>query len=180
MAKQANNKTSRNQDLSDNQHDEDRMQPESVTFDLPDVKDIPGQENIVVPPLGELADTTISSDDEEGVGLFDDDDEEEDADIMMGTEADISPGEISMLEQTDSDMPTDDDMRLKAAGLDQVDFEGEAINEGSMTTNVSGSDLDDAGTDSDDPMESIGEEDEENNLYSLGGAENDNVTEGTP
>ena len=66
------------QDLADNQHDLDRMKPETVTLDLPDVSDIPGQENITVPPLGALADTTISSDDEEGVGILDyeNDDEE--------------------------------------------------------------------------------------------------------
>jgi hypothetical protein len=186
MAKQSNNKSgdtgrsSRSQDLTDNLHDEERMQSESVTFDLPDVKDIPGQENIVVPPLGELADTTISSDDEEGVGLFGDEDTEEDADIMMGTEGDVSQQERSMLERTDIDMPTEDDMRLRAAELDQEDFEGDPINEGSMATHISGSDLDESGTDSDDPMESIGEEDEENNHYSLGSADNDNVTEGTP
>src|SRR5688572_3282649 len=79
------------QDLADNQHDLDRMKPETVTLDLPDVSDIPGQENITVPPLGALADTTISSDDEEGAGLFEE--EDEDADIMMGTEADISAEE---------------------------------------------------------------------------------------
>lgn len=186
MAKETNknaadtSRAAKSQELSDNQHDQDRMQSEPVIFDLPDVRDIPGQENIVVPPLGELADTTISSDDEEGVGLFDDDEEEEDADIMMGTEADVSGEEVSMLERTDIDMPETDDVRLRAANLDQEDFEGDPINEGSMATDVSGADLDESGTDSDDPMESIGEEDEENNHYSLGSADNDNMTEGTP
>src|SRR3954471_13705920 len=66
-----------NQDLPDSQHDLDRMQSEEVTIDLPDVKDIPGQEHIHVMPLGELADSTISSDDEEGEGLFEDEEEDE-------------------------------------------------------------------------------------------------------
>ena len=35
------------------------------TIDLPEVADIPGQEFIKPPRLGELADTTASSDDEE-------------------------------------------------------------------------------------------------------------------
>ncbi len=60
-------------DLPDSPHDEERMKPEEVILDLPDVKDIPGQEHIHVPSLGMLADTTISSDDEEGIGLFGDD-----------------------------------------------------------------------------------------------------------
>ncbi len=38
-------------DLQDSQHDEERMQPEEVILDLPDVKDIPGQENIIPPQI---------------------------------------------------------------------------------------------------------------------------------
>ncbi len=59
-------------DLPDSEQDEQRMQPEEVTINLPDVSDIPGQENIRPMPLGELADTTASSDDEEGVRVFGD------------------------------------------------------------------------------------------------------------
>ena len=60
-------------DLPDSLHDEERMQPEEVTINLPDVSDIPGQEHIRPMPLGELADTTASSDDEEGTRIFGDD-----------------------------------------------------------------------------------------------------------
>lgn len=67
-------------DLTDPQRDQDRLKPEEVTIDLPDVKDIPGQEFVHAPPLGMLADTTISSADEEGEGLFDDE-EEDDTDL---------------------------------------------------------------------------------------------------
>jgi hypothetical protein len=58
-------------DLQDSPRDEARLQPDEATLDLPDVKDIPGQEFIHPPAMGELADTTISSADEEGDGLFD-------------------------------------------------------------------------------------------------------------
>ena len=54
-------------DLTDSPSDIERLQPEYATIDLPDVSDIPGQENIHVPPLGALADVTISSDDEEDI-----------------------------------------------------------------------------------------------------------------
>ena len=54
-------------DLTDSPSDQERLQPEKTTIDLPDVSDIPGQEHVHVPPIGELADTTISSDDEEDV-----------------------------------------------------------------------------------------------------------------
>jgi hypothetical protein len=156
------------------------MQAEEVTLDLPDVSDIPGQENIHVRGLGELADTTISSDDEEGVGIFGDDDADEDTDLVMGTDADVTEGERATLSRTDEDMPTVDDNRLRVSELDNTDMEGDLLNEGSLATDVSGADLDTSGVDADDQMESIGEEDEENNNYSLGSDSNDNVTEGTP
>jgi hypothetical protein len=111
------------------------------------------------------------------------DDEEmndDDAEFVTGNEADVSAEEVMMLERADEDMPTEDDIRLRRAELDQTDNEGDPLNEGSLTTDVSGSDLDISGADADDPMESIGEEDEENNHYSLGSDANDNITEGTP
>lgn len=60
-------------DLPDSPRDEERLKPDQGTIDLPEVHDIPGQTHIKPAPLGELADTTISSADEEGEGLFDDD-----------------------------------------------------------------------------------------------------------
>lgn len=64
------------EDIHDPATDEEKLRPDSAAMDLPEVKDIPGQENVHVPPLGELADITASSDDEEGRGIFDDDQEE--------------------------------------------------------------------------------------------------------
>lgn len=64
-------------DLSDSPQDEKVMEEEEVILDLPDVSDIPGQENIVPPKMGMFADTTISSDGEEGADVFDEDDDEE-------------------------------------------------------------------------------------------------------
>ena len=178
---QGKQKFDRTSDLPDNAHDEERMQREEVIMDLPDVKDIPGQEFIHPPIMDSFSDTTISSDDEEGVGILDDDtDSDIDGDIKMDNEADVDEEEKQALERADTDLPTQDDMNLRKAELDQQDNEGEALNEGSLATNVSGSDLDTSGVDADDPMENIGEEDEENNTYSLGSDSNDNVTEGTP
>ena len=59
-------------DVHDPVRDTERLRPDEATIDLPDVKDIPGQEFVHAPPLGELGDSTISSDDEEGKGLLDD------------------------------------------------------------------------------------------------------------
>lgn len=73
-------------DLTDSPSDQERLKPEITTIDLPDVDDIPGQENIHVPPLGELADVTISSDDEEDILNGDtlDGDPDEDNDDTIG------------------------------------------------------------------------------------------------
>jgi hypothetical protein len=52
-------------DIKDSPEDEAKLQAEETIIELPDVEDIPGQENITVPPLGEMSDTTIASDDED-------------------------------------------------------------------------------------------------------------------
>jgi hypothetical protein len=153
------------QDLPDNPHDKERMKPETAIIDLPDVSDIPGQENVAPLPMGELADVTASSDDEEGAGIFDDEQGDDD-DLMMGTESDVSAGEKSDLEITDEDMPTTDDQNLRRASLDNTDDEGEDLNEAGFGKDLSGSDLDVSGAEIDDANEQIGEEDEENNPYS--------------
>src|SRR5688500_18216037 len=70
---QARDINSRKADLSDCPHDQERLSGEEAILDLPDVKDIPGQEFVQAPPLGMMGDTSISSADEEGEGLFDDD-----------------------------------------------------------------------------------------------------------
>jgi hypothetical protein len=168
-----------NSDLRDSQRDEERLKPDEATLDLPDVSDIPGQEHIHVAPLGELADTTASSDDEEGAGIFEDDPDDETI-INMGTEADIPSDDKKMLERSEDYYPSEDEDRLNTATMDSTDFEGEPLNEESFGTNTSGSGLDTAGTEMDDASEEIGEEDEENNQWSLGSDRNDNMTEGTP
>jgi hypothetical protein len=77
-------------------------------------------------------------------------------------------------------MPTQDEDNLRRASLDDTDFEGEKLNEGSFGDQRSGKDLDVPGTAADNRMENIGGEDEENNEYSLGSDENDNSVEGAP
>src|SRR3954464_13894158 len=44
------------EDIHDSPEDEEKMKNETVIIDLPDVSDIPGQENIVIPVIGEMAD----------------------------------------------------------------------------------------------------------------------------
>ena len=60
-------------DLPDSEKDKEKLQPEETVINLPDVSDIPGQENINVPQMGEFSDVTVASDDEEGTRVFGDD-----------------------------------------------------------------------------------------------------------
>ena len=174
------NNPSNRQDISDSPRDTEKLRADEGTIDLPEVKDIPGQEHVRVPPLGELADTTASSDDEEGVGILDDLNEEDDARIRMGTEADVSRSDKKMLETAANYHGTDDENQLRKAGMDNTDFEGERLNEASFGEERTGADLDVPNSEADDANEDIGEEDEENNSYSLGSDSNDQVVEGTP
>ena len=195
-------------DLPDSDKDKEALKQEQTTIDLPDVKDIPGQENIHVPDLREMADTTISSDDEEGTGVFDDednknasgerfgaaqelneddliigDDKELEADLdekesdeafeddevnvtgdSVNEDSDVTEDEVETLERTEN-MDTPDNENLYRAELDDEDFEGDKLNE---EKDFSGDDLDVPGEEDDDVDEEIGEEDEENNAYSLG------------
>ena len=165
-----------NSDLQDSPRDQEKLKGEEVTFDLPDVEDIPGQEHIKVPVMNELSDTTASSSDEEGDDVLgnpvDEDGEEE-------NESDITPVERSLLDQADEDVPSDDNDRLRRTALDDTDDDGEPLNEASMGTDVTGRDIDTPGEELDDADEDTGEEDEENNEYSLGGDSKDNPEDGT-
>lgn len=165
-------------DLPDSPKDREKLEGEETTIDLPEVKDIPGQEFVHAPPLGMLGDTTISSADEEGEGIFDDaalNDEDDD----LSNDSDVSPTERRMLANTEY-MEQGDNDRLQRAALDNTDFQGERLNEGSFGERQTGSDLDIPEETDETTTESLGQGDEENKYYSLGGDDNDNMNEGTP
>lgn len=170
----------RNADLSDSARDEERLRDEETIIDMPEVKDIPGQEHVRAPRIGEMEDTTISSSDEEGEGVLDVLDEEEDDEpiIKMGTEADTTRADVEMLRSGDSYYPSKDEDQLVEASMVNTDDEGEPLNEkGFGLTMRTGKDLDVPGEEDDDVMEESGAEDEENNEYSLGSDDNDQLEE---
>jgi hypothetical protein len=133
------------------------------TMDLPEVSDIPGQENIKPLRLGELADTTASSADEEGDDILEDDD-----DLGLSNKG----NNVSREERRDlarsarGEDGTEDDV-LDEAALDSTDDDGDPLNEGSFGRERSGDDLDVPGAEDDGFDEELGEEDEENEEYSL-------------
>jgi hypothetical protein len=137
-------------------------QNEENILNLPDVSDIPGQEKIKSTPVPEaMGNTTVSSDDEEGIrngrDILNKDDE--DLDIVMGTEADVTAEDLKVLGRVDQDLDEGDDEMLRQEGLDDIDNEGEPLNEDVADIGSSGKDLDVPTDDKDD-------DDEENEFYS--------------
>jgi hypothetical protein len=165
IKKTPQDKATRNTDLQDSPRDQEELKNEETIIDLPDVKDIPGQEFVHAPNPGEYADTTISSSDEEGENIWNDEE------VTEGSST-VSDIEKKLLDDSANDMPTKDEQSLRRASLDSTDNEGEPLNEKTSSNAIGGSDLDVPGADEDDQNEDIGEEDEENNPYSLGGDDN--------
>ena len=148
----------RSSDLPESDNDKRHLEPDKGTLDLPEVKDIPGQEHVRPFLPAEMADTTISSADEEANELLDADEE-----IITDRSTNVTNTERDLLQQSAESMSTGDDEQLNIAALDNTDDDGALLNE---KTDHSGADLDVPGSEEDDANEEIGEEDEENNAYS--------------
>jgi hypothetical protein len=131
-----------------------------IIMDLPEVKDIPGQEHIKPPKMHEMMDSTPSSADEEGEGLLDDVNKEDYE--VEEDDTNVTPEEIKMLDDTDR-VVNEETQDLDKLVLDPTDEEdpNETNNPRDM-----GEDLDIPGSELDDDNEELGEEDEENNSYS--------------
>lgn len=136
-------------------------EPKEIIIDLPEVKDIPGQEHIKPPHMREMMDNTASSAGEEGEGLLDDLNKEDET--MTDENSNVTKAERDLIKQTDRPV-TDEDRDLEKAELDETDDEDQ-LNEKSDPKDM-GADLDVPGSELDDEEEELGEEDEENNAYS--------------
>jgi hypothetical protein len=125
--------------------------------------------------MGEMADTTAASDDEEGVRVFDRDDSES---MTPGNEGDVRPEEREALRDT-TYMPTRDEDRLRQARMDNVDFEGEPLNEAGFGAgqSLSGADLDTGDMIDETRSEAMGQGDEENKHYSVEDTDTDQPNE---
>ncbi len=83
----------------------------------------------------------------------------------LAVEADVTKDDLQALGHKDLSMDMGDDEQLKQKRVNKVDFEGK--------------DLDIPGRGMDDAREDIGAEDEENNHYSLGSSDNDQLEKPT-
>ncbi len=137
------NKKYLNSDISDSPEDQAKLKPDEATFDLPDIKDIPGATRSGKNDGQIPRDTTISSADEE-------------ADELLGDEGDTDDSNVSSLEKKllseTFDPSYDTDLPIGSISLDKRDSEGELLEEGSQDRDLFGKDLDD---------DLVGEEDEE-------------------
>jgi hypothetical protein len=130
-----------------------------ITLDLPEVKDIPGQEHIRPPRINEMIDSTASSAGEEGEGILDGLNE----DTIADDETNVTASEKKLLKATERP-PSPERRDIEALSLDKTDGE-DLLNEESDPQDL-GEGLDVPGAELDDDDEEIGEEDEENNSYS--------------
>lgn len=138
-----------------------KQEEDSITINMPEVKDIPGQEKIRPPHMREMMDTTISSADEEGEGILDDLNKEDyTTDIVSDKNNNVSDLERKLLNKAGLAENEEEKDRKKLA-LDKTDGE-DILNEDSNPENL-GEDLDmPEESEQDEP----GEEDEENDVYS--------------
>lgn len=153
----------------DSAKDKEEMKQEPVEINLPDVEDIPGQENFIPMDIDNNVNTTIASADEEGDDILENDAEDI---VNENSGSNVTEMEKRDLRKAANDMPGDD-RQLRKAALQSTDDDGTPLNEGSFDKDISADDLDVPGASLDDADEKIGEEDEENNEYSLGGDNHD-------
>ncbi len=93
------------------------------------------------------------------------------------SEADVTDEDIAMLTAADQNRDMDDPDAEEPL-LDTTDDDGDPLNEPMGSYGTAGADLDVPGSELDEGNEDIGEEDEENNYYSLGGDEKSNIDDG--
>lgn len=169
--------------MDDSASDRERLKQETAAMDLPEVSDISGQEHITQANIaGAMADSTQSSDDEERASAQNENPGENDNEaFVMGTEADVTDEDLILLGDRNEDRDGGDDEMMDKEGLDDTDFEGEPLNEDRVDMDSTGYDLD-MPTDDEDraPNAASAPDDEENDYFSLGSDDNDNLTEGTP
>jgi hypothetical protein len=145
---------------------------EKNTIDMPEVRDIPGQEHVRPPRLGELADETASSADEEGDDVLGPLDSREDKGLRSDRSSNVSASERADLELAARDDGGEDEETLRTGLLDSTDEDGDPLNEKSFgegrNDDLSADDLD---VPEGDDQE--GDEDEENEDYSISKNEDD-------
>jgi hypothetical protein len=135
------NKNYLHDDIQDSPEDQEKLKPDQATFDLPELKDIPGASRSVKNASLLPGDTTISSADEEADDLLDDDDDMMEENNFRDV-SDVTATEKKLLRDS-LDPSYDTDLPVHSISLDRKDNEGVALNESGMDRDLFGEDLDD-------------------------------------
>ncbi len=99
------------------------------------------------------------------------------SDDVSDPDTDVTEEDLAILTATTQNRDLDDPDEEETL-LDTTDEDGDPLNEPLPAYSQKGADMDVPGSESDDGNENIGEEDEENNYYSLGGDRHENLEEG--
>jgi hypothetical protein len=167
----------KNAAMEDNRkRNRDRQEQKSSDEELPGYPHYPSEDDIMNPQHGfkkipadeELANSRSISGrtvtDKEEITPADDSGEDDDLKIVSGTEADVTEEDLQLLGDRDADQDMGDDEETRTARVDELEEEG---------------DLDIPGAAMNDE-EALGQDDEENNYYSLGGDRHENLEEDPP
>lgn len=161
---QSSDKSNENEDLPGYPHypsNEDILNPENGLRKIRgDVEDLANSNAI---SRRTASDRDLSSD------AIEDRNDDDEVKIVQGTEADVTSEDLRNLGDRDADQDMGDDEEVAgSARVDKVDLQNDELDE---------DDLDIPGEEDDDADENVGEEDEENNYYSLGGDNHENLEE---
>jgi hypothetical protein len=130
----------------------EKNKSKDIILNLPDVEDIPGQENIRPPKMREMEDTTISSEDEEGEHLFKTDD-----DFLNDLDkSNVSEEEKKILRDASEYNSVEEENELKDAMVDRTDGDNDPLNETISYKDLGAQDLDIPDDFEDDDDEELG------------------------
>jgi hypothetical protein len=139
------NKTRQDTDLTDNRHDQQRLQGDQAELELPDLQDIPGQEYQPDSKLAIIPDSTASSDDEEGTTLWGTRGNHATKEDINSS---VSREERTLLNRAYHDQ--EEDSLYEDLSLESQDDDGESVNEKSLNQDHFGEDLDSELTEEED------------------------------
>jgi hypothetical protein len=137
--------------MKNSKKDKKEFKEEPTIIDLPDVKDIPGQENVKPPRLKEFEDTTASSAGEEGDEIWKDN-------LVDDGDDNVSDSEKELLRKAANYDSEEEDNELKKAIPDTTDQDGDELNEKFSSKDLSAKDLDIPDEFEDDEDEELGKE----------------------
>jgi hypothetical protein len=136
-------------DPYDGQENKNKLARKSTLIEMPDVDDIPGQENVKPPHLSEFEDTTASSADEEGGQIWDDK-------LVSDDDINVSEEERNLLRKAANYDSEEGEEELKKAIPDTKDEDGDELNEKFSYKDLSAQDLDIPDEYEDDKDEELG------------------------